>query len=512
MDNLDEWPEEPPRSTGIAGLDDILHGGFPANQLYLIEGTPGAGKTTLALQFLLAGMQRGEAVLYVTLSETRRELVAVGRSHGWDFSQVPIYEMEPLEESLSPDQQLTMFHPSELELSETTNKVLRQVEELRPARVVFDSLSEMRLLAQSSLRYRRQILALKQFFVGRAATVLLLDDLTGPGDDQQLQSISHGVVRLEQLATEYGSERRQLRVLKMRGIPFRGGLHDFVIRKGGLDVFPRLIAAEHHTEFLDAELSSGLPALDQLLGGGLPLGSSTLLAGPAGSGKSSVGMLFCLSAAARGERSALFVFDETEGMLRTRSRNLGLPLEPQIAAGLITLQQIEPAELSPGEFAMIVRRAVEGTDANGRPARLVLIDSLNGYLNSMSEEKQLTSQLHELFKYTSQQGVLMLVTLSQSGMPGSTMRSPVDSTYLADNVILFRQFESFGHLRRAISVIKKRSGAHELTLRELRMSGQGLDISEPLEDFQGVLTGVPTYHGKGDPRNGRGGDREDHGA
>ncbi len=335
-----------------------------ANQLYLIEGTPGAGKTTLALQFLRVGMQQGESVLYVTLSETRRELHAVARSHGWDFSQVPIYEMEPLEESLSPDQQLTMFHPSELELSQTTNKVLRQVEELKPARVVFDSLSEMRLLAQSPLRYRRQILALKQFFVGRKATVLLLDDLTGPSDDQQLQSIAHGVIRLEQLATEYGAERRQLRVLKMRGIAFRGGLHDFVIRKGGLDVFPRLIAAEHHADFLDAELSSGLPALDQLLGGGLPLGSNTLLAGPAGSGKSSVAMLFCLSAAARGERAALFIFDETVGMLRTRSRNLGMPL----------------------------------------------------------------------------------------------------------------------------------------------MSGAGLHISEPLEDFQGVLTGVPTYHGKGDPRNRKGDD------
>ena len=504
MHDWDDWRDEPPRSTGVAGLDDILHGGFPANPLYLIEGTPGAGKTTLALQFLLAGMRQGESVLYVTLSETRRELLGVARSHGWDFGDVPIYEMEPLEESLSPDQQLTMFHPSELELSETTNKVLRKVEELRPSRVVFDSLSEMRLLAQSSLRYRRQILALKQFFVGREATVLLLDDRTGPGDDQQLQSISHGVVRLEQLATEYGAERRQLRVLKMRGIAFRGGLHDFVIRKGGLDVFPRLVAAEHHTDFLDAELSSGMAALDDLLGGGLPLGSSTLLAGPAGSGKSSVAMHFCLSAAARGERSALFVFDETEGMLRTRCRNLGLPLEAAIASGLVTVQQIEPAELSPGEFAAIVRRAVEGTDGNGRPATLVLIDSLNGYLNSMPEEQFLTIQLHELLTYLGQKGVTTIMVVAQHGLMGSAMQSPVDVSYLADNVILFRQFESFGHLRRAISVIKKRSGAHELTLRELRMSAAGLAISEPLEDFQGVLTGVPTYHGKGDPRNRKG--------
>jgi circadian clock protein KaiC len=499
-DRLDEI-SSPPSSTGIPGLDDVLSGGLPSHQLCLVEGSPGTGKTTLALQFLLAGRARGETLLYVTLSETRRELLAVGRSHGWSLDGIHIHEMEPLEESLAPEQQITLFHPSELELSETTSKVLRMVEEIQPARVVFDSLSEMRLLAQSSLRFRRHILGLKQFFAGRQTTVLLLDDLTGPEDDRQLQSIAHGVIRLEHLATEYGAERRRLRVLKMRATEFRGGLHDFVIRRGGLDVFPRLIAAEHHSEFEEREASSGIASLDLLLGGGLPFGTSTLLVGPAGTGKSTICLGFCVAAAARGERSALFLFDETEALLKIRARKLNLPLEPHIANGLITVRQIEPAELSPGEFASAVRRAVEGEDGAGSPARLVLIDSLNGYLNSMSEEKQLMPQLHELFKYTSHKGVLLLVTLSQAGMGGTLVRSPVDSTYLADNVVMFRNFEAFGELRRAIAVTKKRSGEHELTLRELRMSSRGISISEPLHEFQGVLTGVPTYHGNGDPRS-----------
>jgi circadian clock protein KaiC len=494
---VDDWLDEissPRSSCGIPGLDDVLSGGFPTHQLHLVEGSPGTGKTTLALQFLLAGRELGETVLYITLSETRRELLTVARSHGWSLAGVHIHEMEPLEEGLSPDQQVTLFHPSELELSETTSKVLKTVEEIQPSRVVFDSLSEMRLLAQSSLRYRRQILGLKQFFSGRRITVLLLDDLTGPGDDQ-LQSIAHGVIRLEQLATEYGAERRRLRVLKMRATAFRGGLHDFIIRRGGIDVFPRLVAAEHHTEFEDREASSGIASLDRLLGGGCPYGSSTLLVGPAGTGKSSVCLSFCVTAAARGERSALFLFDETEALIKTRARKLNMPLDPHIDAGLITVRQIEPASICS------VRRAVEGKDGRGLPAKLVLLDSLNGYLNSMSEEKQLTSQLHELFKYTNQQGVLMLVTLSQSGTGGTASRSPVDSTYLADNVLMFRNFESYGQLRRAVAVTKKRSGAHELTLRELRMDSHGIFIGEPLHDFQGVLTGVPTYHGQGDPRN-----------
>lgn len=484
----------PPVSTGVAGLDDILRGGLTPGRLYLVEGNPGSGKTTLSLQFLLDGVRRGEPTLYVTLSETKRELVAVARSHGWSLDGIDIHEMEASEESLAPDAQLTMFHPSELELGETTKAVLTKVENRKPRRVVFDSLSEMRLLAHNPLRYRRQILGLKQFFAGRHSTVLLLDDRTGPADDLQLQSIAHGVVHLEQSVTEFGAERRRLIVRKMRGVGFRGGMHDYVIRRGGLDVFPRLVAAEHQSDEPNADLPSGNAAFDRLLGGGLPSGSSTLLIGPAGIGKSSVGLQIALAAAGRGERAALFIFDETAKTLRSRARGLGMPLERHLAAGLVTVQQVDPAELSPGEFVSILRRAVDGNDGGGRPAKVVMIDSLNGYLHSMPEEKFLNAQLHELFTYLSHRGVSTVVTVTQSGMVGS-MQTPVDATYLADNVILFRYFEARGHVRRAVSVFKKRSGAHEHTIREMRLGPDGLEVGEPLEGFQGVLTGVPTFVG-----------------
>jgi circadian clock protein KaiC len=484
-----------PVSTGIAGLDDILRGGLTPDRLYLVEGNPGSGKTTLALQFLLDGVRRGEAGLYVTLSETKHELTDIAGSHGWSLQGIQIYEMAPSERALSPDQQLTMFHASELELGETTRAVLDEVERIKPRRVVLDSLSEVRLLAQNPLRYRRQILALKQFFSGRQSTVMLLDDRTSAGEDLHLQSIAHGVICLERRPTEYGAERRQLRVSKMRGVPFRSGFHDMVIRKGGLDVFPRLVAAEHHKEFAGQVVSSGLPSLDRLLGGGLPPGSSTLLLGPAGCGKSTVALQFAVAAATRGERAALFIFDETIGTLKTRARSIGMPIDQFMAGGLITVQQVDAVELSPGEFADAVRRAAEGHDGNGRPAKVLLIDSLNGYLNSMAEERQLTAQLHELFTYLSQLGVATLVTVAQSGMVGTSMRTPVDTTYLADNVLMFRYFESFGQVRRAISAVKKRSGAHELTIRELSMSPTGVQIGPPLTEFQGILSGVPTFHG-----------------
>ena len=490
-------------SSGIAGLDDILRGGFTPDRLYLVEGNPGSGKTTLALQFLLDGVRRGEAGLYVTLSETKRELADIAASHGWTLDGVHIYEMAPSEQTLSADQQLTMFHASELELSETTKAVLDEVERIKPRRVVFDSLSEVRLLAQNPLRYRRQILALKQFFSGRQSTVLLLDDRTSAGEDLHLQSIAHGVVCLEQRPAEYGAERRQVRVSKMRGVNFRSGFHDFVIRKGGLDVFPRLVAAEHHKEFNGQYVQSGLESLDRLLGGGLMPGTSTLLLGPAGCGKSTVALQFAIAAAGRGERAALYIFDETVGTLKTRARSLGMPIDRFIEAGLITIQQIDAAELSPGEFADIVRRAAEGRDDHGRPAKVILVDSLNGYMNSMAEERQLTAQLHELFTYLSQRGVATLVTIAQSGMVGMAMRTPVDTTYLADNVLMFRYFESFGQVRRAISAVKKRSGAHELTIRELSMGPKGIQIGEPLVDFQGVLSGVPTFHGDRDQLSGK---------
>jgi circadian clock protein KaiC len=482
-------------SSGIAGLDDVLRGGFPRDCLFLVAGTPGTGKTTLAMQFLLAGVGQGERCLYVTLSETRAEIAKVARSHGWDLSKLDMTELVPSEQRLSADSQLTVFNPSELELGETTEALLEAVKTLRPQRLVIDSLSELRLIAQNPLRYRRQILALKQYFSDRECTVLMLDDRTGGPEDDHLQSIAHGVVALEQLANQFGAERRRLRVGKLRGVPFRGGYHDFAIRTGGLDVFPRLVAAEHHADFVERELPSGNARLDGLLGGGLPAGTSTLLLGPAGTGKSTIASQFAVAAAARGERTAFFAFDENLGTLRSRSRKIGIALEPALRNGLITLQQIDPAELSSGEFATIVRRSAEGSDASGIPAKLIIVDSLNGYLNAMPEEKYLTAQLHELFSYLSQQGVATILSLTQSGMVG-TMTSPVDTTYLADNVILFRYFEAKGFVRRAISVVKKRNGHHERTIRELDVNEHGIVIGEPLTGFQGILTGVPTYVGE----------------
>jgi circadian clock protein KaiC len=356
----------------------------------------------------------------------------------------------------------------------------------------------LRLIAQSGLRYRRQVLALKQFFAGRDCTVLMLDDQTGGVEDDHLQSIAHGVIALEQLANQFGAERRKLRVSKMRGVPFRGGFHDFAIRRGGLDVYPRLVASEHHNAFQDQDVTTGNPGLDKLLGGGLPLGTSTLLLGPAGTGKSTVTTQFAMAAAERGERAAIFSFDENAGTFHSRSRKLGMDVASTINSGLLTLQQVDPAELSSGEFATIVRRAVLGTDASGIPARMIIIDSLNGYLNAMPEEKFLTAQLHELLSYLGQQGVVTVLTVTQSGMVG-TMVSPVDTTYLADNVILLRYFEAGGSIRRAISVVKKRTGPHEHTIRELMMDGSGVVIGEPLADFHGVLTGTPTFVGSKGP-------------
>jgi circadian clock protein KaiC len=486
--------DPPPLSTGISGMDDILRGGFPRDCVYLVAGTPGTGKTTLALQFLLDGVRDGESCLYVTLSETRREIEKVARSHGWDLSGLNICELIPTEGNLSADAQLTVFNPSEFELGETTEAMIAEVQRCSPQRVVLDSLSELRLVAQNPLRYRRQILALKQYFAGRDCTVLMLDDCTASAADDQLESIAHGVISLEHLASQYGSERRRLRVVKLRGVAFRGGYHDFTIRKGGLDVFPRLVASEHRNEFVDRELTSGIPGLDALLCGGLSAGTSTLMIGPAGTGKSTISTMFCRSAAARGERAVMFVFDENIGTFRSRSRKLNMGIEPFMADDMLSVKQVDPAELSTGEFYTIVRRAVEGHGGSA-PAKVVVIDSLNGYLNAMPEEKFLTAQLHELLAYLGQNGVVTIMTVTQSGMIGA-MHSPIDTTYLADNVILFRFFEALGQVRRAVSVVKKRSGKHERTIRELEIHEQGLHIGEPLSDFQGILTGVPTFIGK----------------
>jgi circadian clock protein KaiC len=488
-----------PSATGTPGLDLILGGGFTPNRLYLIEGDPGAGKTTLALRYLLAGADHGETGLYVTLSETKEEINAVAESHGWSLDRIHVVELVASEESLTPDSQYTMYHPSETELGETTQRVLAEVERVKPRRVVFDSLSELRLLAQNPLRYRRQILALKQFFAGRNCTVLLLDTRTSEDSDLQVRSIAHGVLTLEQLSPEYGAERRRLRVVKLRGKLYKGGFHDFTIVKGGLDVFPRLVAADHHHDFAREQVRSGVKPLDALLGGGLDRGTSTLILGPAGSGKSSVAVQYARAAAARGERGALFLFDESRATLMSRAAQLGMDLQPQIAAGRITLQQVDPAEMSPGEFVHTVRREVEE-----HACGIVVIDSLNGYINAMPEERFLTIQLHELLTYLGQKGVTTILVVAQHGLMGSAMQSPVDVSYLADSVILTRYFELRGRVKKAISVVKKRSGAHEETIRELRVGEGGIHVGEPLEQLRGVLTGVPTFDRGDAPARGVG--------
>lgn len=480
--------------TGDAGLDAILEGGLPANRLYLVEGDPGAGKTTLALKFLLEGAERGEPVLYVTLSETREEIEGVADSHGWSLDGLDIYELIPSEESLKAETQYTIFHPSEVEFGETTTAVLDEVERIQPRRIVFDSLSEMRLLARDPLRYRRQILALKQYFAGRQCTVLLLDDRTSTGSDLQVRSIAHGVIELEQLALDYGTERRRVRIVKLRGSHYRGGYHDFKIETGGVVVYPRLVAAEHRPDFPRGSVESGVPELDMLLGGGLDRGTSTLILGPAGSGKSSIAAQFAAAAAGRGERAASFLFDEGVNTYLMRSTGLGREMRELVESGNMSLQQIDPAELSPGEFSHFVRRAVERDGA-----RMVVIDSLNGYLQAMPDERFLTVQMHELLTYLNQQGIVTLLVMAQHGFMGTNMGTPVDVSYLADSVLMLRFFEARGTMRRAISVIKKRTGYHENTIREMRMSASGIAVGKPLKDFQGVLTGVPTFNNSPSP-------------
>jgi circadian clock protein KaiC len=476
--------------TGIEGLDDILGGGFPRNRLYLIQGDPGVGKTTLALKFLLEGAQRQERGLYITLSETKEELLEVAHSHGWSLDQIAIMELSAIEGELLQEAQNTLFHPSEVELNRTTKLVLDQVQKMRPVRLVFDSLSEMRLLAETALRYRRQMLALKQFFAGRQITVLLLDDRTSGEGDLQVQSIAHGVLCLEKLPLDYGVERRRLKVVKMRGLKFRGGYHDFIIRQGGLQVFPRLVASEHHRPFKRESISSGLSPLDALLGGGLDRGTSSLLMGPAGAGKSTLAMQYALAMAGRGEPVVLYTFDESMGTLIARAQEIGMNIQTHIDSKIVAVHQVNPAELSPGQFATRIREAVEHDHA-----KLLIIDSLNGFMNAMPDEKFLSIQMHELLSFLGQQGTLTILTMAQHGLMGS-MTAPVDLSYLADTVVLLRYFEAMGRVRKAISVIKKRSGRHESTIREFIISREGIEVGEPLIEFQGVLTGVPNYFGK----------------
>lgn len=472
---------------GVPGLDDVLGGGLTAHRLYLLEGAPGAGKTTVAIQFLREGVLHGESVLYVTLSETAQELQGVAESHGWDLKGIEVREMLPAQDALEPDDQYTMFHPSEVELGEKTLRILADVDKIKPSRVVFDSLSELRLLAGGSLRYRRQILALKQFFTGRQCAVLLLDDLTATEQDLQVQSIAHGVIRLEQVNPDYGASRRRLVVSKYRGREFRGGYHDYKIGRGGLQVFPRLVASEHTPPLTQTRIPSGLPALDDLLGGGIENGTSTLFVGAPGTGKSSVAVQFAITAARRGETAALFIFDESINTLRTRCKGLGMDLGPFIDAGRIRVRQIDPAELSPGEFVFEIRQAVERHHAT-----MVVIDSLNGYLNAMPDERFLIVQLHELLTYLGQNGVATMLIGAQHGLIGMQMQTPVDASYLADSVVLLRYFEDEGEVKQAISVLKKRGGAHERTIRSFSLDAQGIHVGEPLRNFRGILTGVPT--------------------
>lgn len=486
-----DFPEQKKLSVGIGGLDNVLEGGLPESHIYLVEGEPGTGKTTLALQFLLEGVRQGESVLYVTLSETKNELINVARSHRWSLDGLNIFELIPTDESLKPESQYTIFHPSEIELNETTSAILREVERINPSRIVFDSLSEMRLLARDPLRYRRQILALKQYFAPRDCTVLLLDDKTSDATDLQVHSIVHGVLKLEHLASEYSAERRRLRVSKLRGTSFRGGYHDFNIETGGLAVYPRLVSADHTANTQRETVKTGVKELDNLLGGGLERGTSTLVIGPAGAGKSSLATHFAAAVARRGEKSAVFLFDEIEETFIERAKGIGTPLDKFVDDGLVVIRQIDPAALSPGEFAHLILKAVKRNNV-----KFVVIDSLNGYLDSMPEERFLTIQMHELLTFLNRQGIITVLIMGQHGFLGSQMKTPVDVSYLADTVLMLRYFESHGAVRRALSVVKKRTGAHESTIREMDISSDGIRVGKILNEFQGVLTGVPVYGGR----------------
>ncbi|MCC0808498.1 AAA family ATPase [Methylobacterium sp. W2] len=485
-------PDAQPIPTGVPGLDAILSGGYAAQRAHLVEGRPGGGKTTLGLQFLLDGAARGETCLYITLSESRRELMSVCERHGWSLEGIEIYELVPPELSLDSKLQQSLVHSSDLELGETVRMALSEMERVKPSRVVFDSLSEIRLLSQGSLRYRRQVLALKSYFLLNDITALMLDDLSAEHDDLNLHSISHAVIRLDQITPAYGAPRRRVHVIKMRGTEYQGGYHDFVIRKGGILVHPRLIASDHPSSFETGTVESGVAELDRVLGGGLDRGTTSLIVGPSGAGKSTLAMSYLVAALDRGERGLIISFDETRGILLQRAQSVGMPLADFIEAGSLQIEQIDPADVSPGDFAGRIRDAVEQDGA-----RIVIIDSLTGYMTAMAGQPYLVMQMHELVTYLNQQGVVTILILAQHGMVGK-MESPVDLTYVSDTVVMLRFFEAGGRVRRALSVLKKRTGPHEDTIREFKIDAGGLRVGEPLRKFRGVLTGVPTYDGSGD--------------
>lgn len=484
-------PHESTRcSSGCPGLDDVLGGGLPRGHFYLLEGEPGAGKTTLALQFAVEASRRGEKVLYVVLSESRAELLSVARSHDFMVDGLDILELKPSEEDLKPEGQYTVFHPAEVELSDRVQAILHEVNRLKPDRLIIDALSEVRMLAKDPLRYRRQILWLKEHLTGRGCTVMLLDDRSGRDVELELHSIVHGVLSLQKVQREYGKSRRRLEVTKLRGCSFREGFHDYIIRQGGVVVFPRLVAAEHRQNGNRPLAPSGIPELDSLVGGGLSHGSSTLLMGPAGSGKTTIALRWLTTAAEHGETSAAFIFEESIESLLSRASGLGMDLEAHVNAGRIKLEQVDPAEMSPGEFIEKVRDCIEHGGV-----RYVLIDSLNGFLHSMPGEQFLALHLHELLAYLNNRDVLTLLILAQAGMIGSAMQTPVDVSYLADNILVLRYFEAQGEVRQAISMIKKRSGGHEHTIRELKLGPTSILVGKPLHDFQGVLNGIPMLVG-----------------
>jgi circadian clock protein KaiC len=477
-------------ATGIPGLDKVLEGGLPRNRVYLVEGDPGAGKTTLALKFLLAGVAQGESGLYVTLSETEEEVRSIATSHGWSLDKIGLFELSALEQQSRIESQNTVFHPSDVELTETTRAILSYVERTNPSRVVFDSLSELRLLAQHPLRYRREVLNLKTYFAGKKTTVLLLDDRTSEPGDMQLQSLAHGVIAMEQLPPEYGGDRRRLRVRKLRGSTFISGYHDFTIKHGGLEVYPRLVAAQHHEEHKRTHVSSGITELDSMLGGGLTRGTSTLIMGPAGTGKSAIASAYATAAARRGEKAVIYAFDEVRRTTIERADALGMNMSEQVAAGRIRVQQIDPAELSPGELAEGARKLIEEEGYT-----FLVIDSLNGYLQAMPAEKYLYTQLHELLTCFGQMGATTVLVMAQAGLFGSTS-SPADVSYIADSVLYMRYFEASGRVRKALSVIKKRTGPHEDTIRELMLGGGRITVGPPLVEFRGVLSPAPEFFGE----------------
>lgn len=478
-------------SSGNTGLDTILNGGLPRRHVYLLEGAPGSGKTTLALEFLLAGVRQGERALYVTLSETREELAMVAESHGWSVDDFDIFELSTVDAAMAESREQSILHPWEMELGETIKLIQQEVDRVQPHRVVFDSLSEMRLLAHDPMRYRRQVLALKQFFAGRNSTVILVDDMTGAAgrQDSDLHSLCHGVITLERLTLEYGPSRRRMHVQKLRGVDFLAGYHDFAIRTGGLDIYPRLVAADHHAPHASDPVSSGVPALDALLSGGPLRGTSTLITGPAGTGKTTVALQYLRAACDRGESATIFEFDERVGTLQKRAQAFNMDIDRYVDGGALSIQQIDPAALSPGEFASRVRREVED-----RGVKMLVIDSLNGYMAAMQHEKQLILQMHELLSYLSQKGVVTFLINPQQGLLGG-MVSDLNISYVADVVLMLRFFEAGGRMRKAISVVKNRGGPHEDAIRELRIDSRGVRVGDSLTDFRGVMTGTPEYTG-----------------